>query len=232
MTTSPVVGVRSSGWGPREAPLPGASTFHRGVDIAAPTGTRVVAPQAGTVAYIGRSAARGLYVIVQHDARWRTLHQHLDSVTVYQGQRVAEGQQLGTVGATGRVTGPHLHTEVHDQGTPIDPAPWYAARGVRLGTASTVLSSQEVAMPLTQPDLEQFDRIIASQIDNRLRREAGGWGAVLSEASVQKIAKATAEATVAALLQALPAAGQVPPLTFTADDLLDALARRLTERSA
>lgn len=133
MTTTPTVGrvPEPGGWyGPRKAPTTGASTYHRGVDIAAPVGTAVVAPEAGTVTLINRNSVRGLYVIVQHDARYRTLHQHLDSTPCYQGQRVAEAQSIGRVGQTGVATGPHLHTEVHDHGTPIDPRPWYAARGV------------------------------------------------------------------------------------------------------
>lgn len=157
MTVSPTIGWRTSSFGPRTPPRKPDGTygtaFHRGVDIGGPAGSRVVAPQAGTVVYIGRSSTRGLYVIVQHDARWRTLHQHLDSVTVYQGQQVAEGQQIGVMGTSGGVAR-HLHTEVHDQGTPIDPEPWYAARGVKLGTASTVLSDSVTA---PDPDPEEDD---------------------------------------------------------------------------
>lgn len=141
MTTSPAAGRVTSWYGKRTPPRkPDGSYgtgFHRGVDIAGPAGSPVVAPEAGVVSYIGRTSLRGLYVIIDH-GRYRTLHQHLDEVTVYQGQRVAEDQQqVGVMGTTGGVAR-HLHTEVHDGTTPIDPRPWYAARGVTLGVRSRV----------------------------------------------------------------------------------------------
>jgi hypothetical protein len=166
VATSPTVGrVPTDGWfGRRRAPTAGASTYHRGVDIAAPEGTAVVAPEAGTVTLISRNSVRGLYVIVQHDARYRTLHQHLDSTPCYQGQRVVEAQLIGRVGQTGVATGPHLHTEVHDHGTPIDPRPWYAARGVPTLGARTKVAGVHVEASMSAEDVAA----LKAHIDTRL----------------------------------------------------------------
>lgn len=144
MTTTPTVGRVTSGFGPRTPPrLPDGtygSAYHNGTDISAPTGRVVVAPQPGTVITSTYNSIRGNYVVIQHTARWRTLHQHLNSQSVGVGATVSEGQQVGTVGNTGASQAAHLHTEVHDNGVPIDPTPWYNSRGVILGVASKVLS--------------------------------------------------------------------------------------------
>jgi hypothetical protein len=163
VTTTPTTGPVSSHFGARKPPkLPDGtfgSSWHNGTDLSAPTGQPVVAPQAGTVTLAEFNTVRGTNVIVDH-GRYRTRHQHLHSMTVTVGQGVAEGQVIGTVGNTGASSGAHLHTEVHDGTTPIDPEPWYAARGVTLGVAMAVLSEHEAPAPHPTPAHAQEDDMI------------------------------------------------------------------------
>ena len=84
---------------------------HRGVDYAAPTGTPVYASGDGRVTAAGYSRGNGNYVFVQHDGRIMTRYLHLHKRLVRAGERVSQGETIGTVGATGLATGPHLHYE-------------------------------------------------------------------------------------------------------------------------
>ncbi len=102
----------TSGFGPRNAPLAGASTMHNGIDIAAPIGARVVAPWDGTVKSVYSNAGGGNQLIIEHDNGHRTGYAHLDSTLVAPGQRVTRGQDVAKVGNTGNSTGPHLHFTV------------------------------------------------------------------------------------------------------------------------
>lgn len=149
MTTTPIYGEIRSGWGKRKSLIPGMSTFHRGVDVAAATGTPVVAPAAGRVVTSSWNAVRGHYVVVDHGDGWSTEHQHLSKRFAVVGQHVDEGDVIGLCGRSGTATGPHLHTEVREHGTPIDPAPWYLARGVILGSAARAAAP---VTPLSEED--------------------------------------------------------------------------------
>ena len=84
---------------------------HRGTDYAAPTGTPVFAAGDGRVSKAGYSRANGNYVFIQHGEQYVTRYLHLHKRKVKQGQRVSQSQVIGTVGATGAATGPHLHYE-------------------------------------------------------------------------------------------------------------------------
>jgi murein DD-endopeptidase MepM/ murein hydrolase activator NlpD len=95
---------------------------HGGADYAAPLGTPVVASNAGRVALVGHFFFPGRLVAVDHGLGLYTLYFHLDTVTVAEGDRVDRGQPLGTVGATGRSTGPHLHFGVQVGSARVDPA--------------------------------------------------------------------------------------------------------------
>lgn len=94
---------------------------HSGTDWAAPTGTPVVAVNAGKVALVAEFFFPGRLVIVDHGLGLYTAYFHLDSIAVAEGDRVERGQTLGTVGATGRATGPHLHFGAQVAGARVDP---------------------------------------------------------------------------------------------------------------
>ena len=102
----------SSRFGLRKDPFSGAWRRHRGVDIAAPHGTRVYSVQDGRVAAVGSSGVLGNYIIVAHFAGYSTLYAHLSRIYVARGEGVSGGATIGAIGSTGRSTGPHLHFEL------------------------------------------------------------------------------------------------------------------------
>lgn len=109
------------------------STVHTGIDLAAPTGTVTGTVAAGVITYVGYDGPYGNKVVVTHADGTETWYAHLDTTTVELGQQVVAGQQIGTVGATGNVTGPHLHLEVRPDGQdPVDPVPVLLERGAEL----------------------------------------------------------------------------------------------------
>lgn len=118
----PVHGQVMSGFGERLDPLDGEGAFHAGMDIAAPTGTDVIASADGIVLSAGPDAGYGNSVLIDHGYGIQTRYGHLSHVEVVVGQEVKRGQIIGEVGMTGRATGPHLHYEVHVQDTPVNPA--------------------------------------------------------------------------------------------------------------
>lgn len=94
---------------------------HSGLDIAAPTGTPIVAPAAGTVTLAGGFKKHGNTVVLDHGQGVTSIYIHLSRIEVKTGQKVARGARLGRVGSTGASTGPHLHWSVYTQGTNVDP---------------------------------------------------------------------------------------------------------------
>ncbi|AUG79021.1 Putative peptidase [Kitasatospora sp. MMS16-BH015] len=107
------------------------SHLHTGLDFAAPTGTPAVAVAAGTVTSAGWAGAYGYRVVLTLPDGTELWYCHLSAITTTAGP-VTPGTQLGRVGATGNVTGPHLHLEVRPAaGAPIDPLPWLHARGLQ-----------------------------------------------------------------------------------------------------
>ncbi|MEN8169136.1 MAG: peptidoglycan DD-metalloendopeptidase family protein [Pseudomonadota bacterium] len=95
---------------------------HSGLDIAAPTGSAIIAPAAGTITETGDYFFNGNTVFIDHGEGLITMFCHMDSIGVKIGQTVARGETVGTVGMTGRVTGPHLHWTISLNNSRIDPA--------------------------------------------------------------------------------------------------------------
>jgi len=118
----PISGGRlSSRFGRRNAPTRGASTYHKGVDWATPTGTAVFASSAGKVTRAGWGSGYGYVVYIQHADGRETRYGHLSKVLVKAGQYVEQGDKIALSGNTGRSTGPHLHFEMRINGNPVDP---------------------------------------------------------------------------------------------------------------
>ncbi len=124
--TNPVGGNYkvTSGFGPRKAPTAGASTDHKGVDLAAPIGTPILAAKAGKVSISqDQATGYGKWIEIKHDDGTKSRYGHLNSRNVQVGATVTAGQQIGTMGSTGTSTGSHLHFEVFNaQGQQVDPA--------------------------------------------------------------------------------------------------------------
>lgn len=96
---------------------------HQGLDLAAPEGTPVLATADGLVTFANRSGASGRLVVIEHGGGWETRYAHLRRIQVERGQRVARGEEIGTVGHSGNASGAHLHYEVRHAGRPLDPWP-------------------------------------------------------------------------------------------------------------
>lgn len=110
-----------------------SSGYHTGVDFVVPTGTSLKAVGAGTVVSAGWGGAYGNQVVIRLADGYYAQYAHLSSLSVSSGQTVAEGQQVGLSGATGNVTGPHLHFEIRttpDYGSDVDPLAYLRAKGV------------------------------------------------------------------------------------------------------
>jgi murein DD-endopeptidase MepM/ murein hydrolase activator NlpD len=117
----PVDGRLMSSYGLRNDPFSGEGAYHTGVDITAPTGTPVKATADGVVTKAEWSNGYGKLVVVSHSNGMQSWYGHLSKFDVIAGQEIRQGEILGRVGSTGRVTAPHLHYEVRVGGAPVNP---------------------------------------------------------------------------------------------------------------
>ena len=111
----------SSEFGYRKAPTAGASTFHSGLDMAAPSGSPILAAADGDVVAASYSSSMGNYVMIDHGDGLYTIYMHASALLVSKGQVVSAGQQIARVGSTGISTGPHLHFSVRLNGSYVSP---------------------------------------------------------------------------------------------------------------
>lgn len=148
----PSVHKISSPFGPRKAPAPGASTFHKGIDIPGSVGTPIKAADGGkvVVAKIGYNGGRGNYIVIDHGNGTGSLYQHLQSFSVKVGQSVSQGQEIAKMGNTGISTGAHLHFEIHEcfsgtKGTPVNPQKYVSSSSSSKASKSSSISSASSA---------------------------------------------------------------------------------------
>ena len=120
-SVSPVKGWITSKFGPRISPFTGKKTMHRGLDIASRMGAPIYAPADGVVIFNGAKSGFGNFIMIAHGYGVVTRYGHNSENLVQVGQKIKRGDQIATVGSTGRSTGPHLHYEVMIHGKVVNP---------------------------------------------------------------------------------------------------------------
>lgn len=176
----PVEGNITSHFGPRAAPIRGGSTYHRGIDIAAPQNSPVQATGGGVVVFAGPDGANGNIVRIDHGNGVQTSYGHLHSIDVQPGEHVGAGDRLGGVGSTGRSTGNHLHYAVKVGDEFVDPMAAQVPGGLmsaadipvdEVGSmAMSVRSDQDAEISVgLDGDPEALQSAILARIDERLR---------------------------------------------------------------
>lgn len=123
-------GMISSSFGDRLDPFSGDASEHKGLDIAAPSGTSIYCVLPGVVKEAGENASYGKYLIVDHGNGVETLYAHCNELSKEKGDIVSRGDELAKVGSTGNSTGNHLHLEIRLDGQPYDPKPLLQGRYV------------------------------------------------------------------------------------------------------
>lgn len=120
-TVKPVTGTITSRFGTRSSPGGIGSTNHKGLDISSKTGTVIKAAASGTVKFAGYKGSLGNLVIIDSGKGVETYYGHCSKLYVSKGQKVNAGDKIAAVGQTGAATGPHLHFEIHVNGTAVNP---------------------------------------------------------------------------------------------------------------
>lgn len=111
----------SSAFGWRSSPFTGARSYHGGIDMACPQGTRIYAAMSGVVSSTGFNNTYGNYVILNHHSGYKTLYAHMSAIKAVRGQAVTQDTVIGYVGSTGLSTGAHLHFTVFKNGKQVNP---------------------------------------------------------------------------------------------------------------
>lgn len=111
----------SDEYGNRMHPILGVEKFHNGIDLAASTGTPILAAYDGDVVAADYSGSMGNYIMIDHGSGLYTIYMHCSALYVSKGQSVSKGQNIAAVGSTGRSTGPHLHFSVRLNGNYVSP---------------------------------------------------------------------------------------------------------------
>ena len=120
----PTCGHLSSGYGPRRSPFTGRRQMHKGLDIAAPAGTPLVATGAGRIKKAEYQTLLGRYVLIDHGDGIESIYGHMKEIHVESGRVVSRGERIGLLGSTGRSTGAHVHYELRVDGKAINPWPF------------------------------------------------------------------------------------------------------------
>lgn len=111
----------TSGFGKRRDPIDGRLMMHKGLDIAGPVGSHIIAPADGVVIFAGTRGGYGRTLVIDHGYGYQTHFAHLNAFVASVGDRVSRGQHVAYMGSTGKSTGPHLHYEVRLFGQPVNP---------------------------------------------------------------------------------------------------------------
>lgn len=123
---APASTVITSPFGTRVHPIFKTTKYHAGIDIGAPAGSLALAADSGTVTTATYSSSYGNYVVINHGNGNTTLYAHMSSLAVSAGQSISQGSTVGYVGSTGWSTGPHLHFEVTQNGSRVDPLSFFS----------------------------------------------------------------------------------------------------------
>ena len=159
----------SSNFNPtRKHPVTGRIAPHNGTDWAAPTGTPIVSTGDGVVVMTRKHPYAGNYVVIQHGSRYKTRYLHLSKILVLKGQKVSRGERIGLSGATGRVTGPHIHYELIDRGRPVN------AMTANIPMASSVPKSEMTAFKVRRDELDAMLRQQEIQLAKQSEPETTG----------------------------------------------------------
>lgn len=167
---TPVDGARiSSVFGMRKHPILGYTKKHTGIDFAARSGTPIMAAGSGTVIKAGVNGGYGNYVLIRHANSYRTAYAHMKSFAkgTRVGAKVKQGQIIGYVGTTGRSTGPHLHYEVHRDGTKINPSSVKALTGRKLnGDLLQAFNAERSKLELRMAEYPVGKPVVTAKADN------------------------------------------------------------------
>lgn len=148
----------------RKHPVTGRVSPHNGTDWATPTGTPIVSTGDGVVIMTRKHPYAGNYVVIQHGSRYKTRYLHLSKILVRKGQKVSRGQRIGLSGATGRVTGPHIHYELLDRGRAVN------AMKANIPMASSVPKKEMAAFKQRRDELnamlKEQERTLANVSDS------------------------------------------------------------------